>query len=79
MVLVSETKIIEDDTFLENFFGRLEKHVLWRIYENWSYSVKDSSQTKCQISKRKLILGIPDLPLWNKIKIYILGFHKTSY
>jgi hypothetical protein len=34
MVLVSKTKIIEDGTFLENFLGRLEKQVFWRIYEN---------------------------------------------
>jgi hypothetical protein len=34
MILVSKTKIIEDDTFLEIFLGRLEKQVFWRIYEN---------------------------------------------
>jgi hypothetical protein len=34
MVLVSKTKIIEDDTFLENFLSRLGKQVFWRIYEN---------------------------------------------
>jgi hypothetical protein len=34
MVPVSKTKIIEEGTFLENFLGRLEKHVFWCIYEN---------------------------------------------
>jgi hypothetical protein len=37
MVLVSKTKIIQDETFVEIFLGRLEKHVFW------AYLVKDLS------------------------------------
>jgi hypothetical protein len=44
-----------------------------------NYSFKDSSQIKCQKSKKKLILESPNLPLRNKIKIIILGIHRTSY
>ena len=79
MVLVSKTKIIEDDTFLEIFLGGPEKHVFWRIYENWPSLVKDSHQTKCQKNKGKIILESPNLPLTNKIKIFIFEGHKTSY
>ena len=51
----------------------------WRIHGNCSNSVKDSSQTKRQIRKRKLILESPNLPLPNKIKIFIFDGHRTSY
>jgi hypothetical protein len=43
------------------------------------FTKMDSSQTKGQKNKRKIILQSPNLPLRNNIKIFILGFHKTSY
>ena len=61
------------------FLIDLEKWDFWHICDNWPNSLLDSSQTKCQITKRKLILESPDLPLPNKIKICILDIHRTSY
>ena len=45
-------KKIENVSLLEILLGWPEKRVFWRNYENWPNSVKDSSPTKCQISKR---------------------------
>ncbi len=76
---VTKTKLIEDDTSLETFLGWPEKWVFRRFYENWSNSIMVSSKTRGQIIKRELILDSPNLHLRNKIKIFILDMHRTSY
>ena len=53
--------------------------VFWHNYENWPNSNKDSSITKRQIIKKKLILECPYLLLSKKIKKFILDIHRTSY
>ena len=77
--LVTKTKIIEDDTFLEIFLGWPEKWVFLHFYENWSNSIMVSSKTRGLIIKRKLILDSSNLLLQNKNKIFILDMHRTSY
>jgi hypothetical protein len=61
------------------FLIDLEKRCFWHICDNWPNSLKDSSQTKDQKNKRKIISDSPNLPLPNKIKIFILGIHRTSF
>jgi hypothetical protein len=46
--------------------------------DNSPNSIKDSSHNNYQISKRKLILGSPDLLLLNKIEILILGLQGNT-
>ena len=80
MVLVSKTKIIEDDTFLENFLGRLEKHVYFGVFTK-------IDQIHSRIPLKPSVRKIKGNSFWKvltffyekKIKIFILSFHKTSY
>jgi hypothetical protein len=39
----------------------------------------DSSETKSQVTKEKLIIDSPNLLLLEKIKIFVLRIHMTSY
>jgi hypothetical protein len=57
------------------FFKLTSKRYFWHICDNCS---KDSSQTKSQNNRRKIIESL-NLPLRNNIKIFITCVHRTSY
>jgi hypothetical protein len=78
--VVYETKIKTKNRSYELFFNRPRKTVFFGIYVIIVHnSLKDSSQTKCQKNKIKIILESFNLPLRNNIKIFILGIHRNSY
>jgi hypothetical protein len=55
-----------------------EKKDFRRIYNNEPNSLRDSSLTRGQIKKRKIILESPNFFLLEKIKIFDFESHSTS-